>query len=92
MTQAKFIWGQHSISKNTVAAALVAVESSEFAYNGTVIEQEVGERTLLDVLDARQQLLNAEIELFKEQRNEQIIVARMLYLMGDLEIEKLFNN
>ena len=92
LTQAKFIWGQHSISKNTVAAALVAVESSEFAYNGTVIEQEVGERTLLDVLDARQQLLNAEIELFKEQRNEQIIVARMLYLMGDLEIEKLFNN
>ena len=92
LTQAKFIWGQHSISKNTVAAALVAVESSEFAYNGTVIEQEVGERTLLDVLDARQQLLNSEIELFKEQRNEQIIEARLLYLMGELKLNKLFNN
>jgi outer membrane protein len=92
LNTANFSHSQYVISSETVDAAKIALESAEFAYNGTVIEQEVGERTLLDVLDARQQLLNSEIDLFKEQRNEQIIEARLLYLKGDLVIDKLFNN
>ena len=92
LTSAKFNFSQYMISSETVDSAQTAVDSANFAYNGTVVEQEVGERTLLDVLDARQQLLNSEIELFKEQRNEQIIEARLLYLMGELELNKLFNN
>ena len=92
LNKANFSHSQYVISSETVDAAKIAVESAEFAYNGTVIEQEVGERTLLDVLDARQQLLNSEIDLFKEQRNEQIIEARLLYLKGDLVIDKLFKN
>jgi len=92
LTSAKFIFSQYMISSETVDSAQTAVDSANFAYNGTVVEQEVGERTLLDVLDARQQLLNSEIELFKEQRNEQVIEARLLYLMGELELNKLFNN
>ena len=89
---ANLSYSQYIISNETVDAAKIALESAEFAYNGTVIEQEVGERTLLDVLDARQQLLNSEIDLFKQQRNEQIIEARLLYLKGDLVVDKLFNN
>ena len=92
LNRANFSHSQYLISGETVDAAKIALESAEFAYNGTVIEQEVGERTLLDVLDARQQLLNSEINLFKEQRNEQIIEARLLYLKGDLVVDKLFNN
>ncbi|MDA9651320.1 TolC family protein [Pelagibacteraceae bacterium] len=92
LNRANFSHSQYLISSETVDAAKIALESAEFAYNGTVIEQEVGERTLLDVLDARQQLLNSEINLFKEQRNEQIIEARLLYLKGDLVVDKLFNN
>ena len=92
LNKAKYTHSQYMISEEKVNSAKIAMESSEFAYKGSVIEQEVGERTLLDVLDARQQLLNSEIELFKEQRNEQIIKARLLYLMGELKIEKLFNN
>ena len=92
LNRANFSHSQYVISSETVDAAKIALESAEFAYNGTVIEQEVGERTLLDVLDARQQLLNSEIDLFKEQRNEQIIEARLLYLKGDLIVDKLFNN
>jgi outer membrane protein len=92
LNTANFSHSQYIISSETVDAAKIALESAEFAYNGTVIEQEVGERTLLDVLDARQQLLNSEIDLFKEQRNEQIIEARLLYLKGDLVVDKLFNN
>jgi outer membrane protein len=92
LNMANFSHSQYIISSETVDAAKIALESAEFAYNGTVIEQEVGERTLLDVLDARQQLLNSEIDLFKEQRNEQIIEARLLYLKGDLVVDKLFNN
>jgi outer membrane protein len=92
LNKAKHTHSQYSISGEKVESAMIAVESAEFAYKGTVIEQEVGERTLLDVLDARQQLLNSEIDLFKEQRNEQIIEARLLYLMGELKLDKLFKN
>ena len=92
LNKARHTYSQYSISGETVESAMIALESAEFAYNGTVIEQEVGERTLLDVLDARQQLLNSEIDLFKEQRNEQIVEARLLYLMGELKLDKLFKN
>ena len=87
LNKARHAHSQYSISGETVESAMIAVESADFAYSGTVIEQEVGERTLLDVLDARQQLLNSEIDLFKEQRNEQIIEARLLYLMGELKLD-----
>ena len=41
---------------------------------GTKIEQEVGERTILDVLNSRQSLLNAEIKFFNEQKNQEVII------------------
>ena len=64
-------------------------EASSTAYEGTVIEQKVGERTVLDVLNAQQTLLNSEIELINQRKNEEIIKSQIFYLMGDLTIENM---
>ena len=54
-----------------------------------MIEQKVGERTVLDVLNAQQTLLNSEIELINQRKNEEIIKSQIFYLMGDLTIENM---
>ena len=59
------------------------------AKKGTKIQQEVGERTVLDVLNARQSLLNAEIKFFNEQKNQEVIKAQILYLAGILTLEQI---
>jgi outer membrane protein TolC len=67
------IWEQSAISKDQIIAAESSYEASSTAYEGTVIEQKVGERTVLDVLNAQQTLLNSEIELINQRKNKEII-------------------
>ncbi len=56
---------------------------------GTVIEQEVGERSVLDVLIARQALLNSEINYFNKQKDREIVKTQIMYLAGLLNFENL---
>ena len=89
LTLAKKIWEQSEISKDQIIAAESSYEASSTAYEGTVIEQKVGERTVLDVLNAQQTLLNSEIELINQRKNKEIIKSQVFYLMGDLTIENM---
>ena len=89
MTLASNIWDKFSISKETLEAANLSYDASQTAFEGTKIEQEVGERTILDVLNSRQSLLNAEIKLFNEQKNQEVIKAQILYLAGILTLEQI---
>ena len=89
MSLASNIWDMYSISKETLDAASLSYEASQTAFQGTKIEQEVGERTVLDVLNARQSLLNAEIKFFNEQKNQEVIKAQVMYLAGILTLENI---
>ena len=89
MSLASNIWDRYSISKETLEAANLSYEASKTAFEGTKIEQEVGERTILDVLNSRQSLLNAEIKFFNEQKNQEVIKAQILYLAGILTLEQI---
>lgn len=89
MTLASTIWEQSVIVKDTIEAAKLSYEASKTAFEGTKIEQEVGERTVLDVLNAQQTLLKSEIEFFNQQKNQEVIKAQVLYLIGDLNIENI---
>ena len=89
MTLAYNIWDKFSISKETLEAANLSYDASQTAFEGTKIEQEVGERTILDVLNSRQSLLNAEIKFFNEQKNQEVIKAQILYLAGILTLEQI---
>ena len=89
LTLAKKIWDQSEISKDQIIAAESSYKASNTAYDGTVIEQKVGERTVLDVLNAQQTLLNSEIELINQRKNKEIIKSQVFYLMGDLTIQNM---
>jgi len=50
-----------------------SVDAQEVAFEGVRQEAQVGSRTVLDVLDAEQELLNARVSLVRAQRD--LIVA-----------------
>ncbi len=83
------IWDKFEISEQTIKAAELTYNANQTAYKGTVIEQEVGERSVLDVLKARQSLLNSEINYFNKQKDREIIKTQIMYMSGILDLENL---
>ena len=48
------------------------VRAAEIALEGVRQENEVGARTILDILDAEQELLDAQVDLVRSQRDETV--------------------
>ncbi len=89
LSLAENIWENYLITDETVEAAKLNFFANKTAYEGTVIEEEVGERSVLDVLTARQSLLNAEIKYFQEQKDREITKAQVMYMSGILNLSSL---
>jgi outer membrane protein len=65
------------------------VRAATLAYEGVRQEQQVGLRTTLDVLNAEQELRNAELSLVGSRRDEYVAAAAVLSAMGLLEARAL---
>ncbi|MHA1539682.1 MAG: TolC family outer membrane protein [Alphaproteobacteria bacterium] len=76
-----------------IEAQLVAyeetVKSAETAYDGVKKEARFGARTVLDILDAQQELLQAEVNFVKAKRDEFVARYRLLASIGDLTLDTL---
>jgi outer membrane protein len=66
-------WENLVSSRAEIVARRAQVESAELALDGVRREQEVGSRTVLDVLDAEQELLDARVNLVRAERD--LVVA-----------------
>jgi outer membrane protein len=62
-------WGLTVAAKGNVAAGKSAAEATKIALQGIREEERVGQRTILDVLNAEQQHLNASVGLVSFQRD-----------------------
>lgn len=75
-------------SWQTTLARIVALEASvrsaEIALEGVQQEATVGARTVLDVLDAEQELLDAQVALVSAQRDELVASYNLLSSVGRL--------
>ena len=60
------------------------VRASELALEGVRQEQEVGARTILDVLDAQQEVLNAQVSLVSSQTDSVVAEFRVMAAIGTL--------
>ncbi len=60
------------------------VSSAEIALEGVRQENEVGARTILDILDAEQELLDAQVNLVRSQRDEIVAGFAVLAAVGQL--------
>jgi outer membrane protein len=67
----------------------IGVEASQTALNGVREEEKVGQRTLLDVLNAEQALLNAQVTLVTDQRDLVVQSYNVLLTIGRLNNEYL---
>jgi TolC family type I secretion outer membrane protein len=65
------------------------VRSSEIALEGVRQEATVGSRTVLDVLDAEQELLDARVQLVRAQRDEVVAGFQVLAATGQLTASRL---
>ena len=70
-------WQAFEAANARLAAIKTQVQAEQIAARGVRAEQEVGERTTLDVLNADQELLSARVDLIRAQR-DQLVAAYAL--------------
>jgi outer membrane protein len=66
-----------------------AVSANELALEGARAENSIGTRTVLDVLDAEQELLNAQVALVTARRIQYVAGFELLNAMGQAEAADL---
>ncbi|HET9811605.1 MAG TPA: TolC family outer membrane protein [Sphingomicrobium sp.] len=76
-------------TKEAIASQQVAVEANELALEGARAERQVGTRTVLDVLNAEQELLNSQVALVSARRDEYVAGFQLLNAMGQAEAQDL---
>jgi len=76
-------------AQNAIASNQVAVSANELALEGARAENGVGTRTILDVLNAEQELLNAQVQLVSARRDAYVAGFQLLNAMGQAEADDL---
>ena len=90
-TQAQVVtaWAQLQAAQAAVESDNTAVNANRIALAGVREEERVGQRTLLDVLNAEQELLNAEVNLATDRRNVVVASYTVLSTIGRLNAQEL---
>lgn len=82
-------YAEYQAANNAIQSNTVAVEANELALEGARAERSVGTRTVLDVLNAEQELLNAQVALVTAKRDAYVAGFRLLNAMGQAEADDL---
>ena len=82
-------WARLEASRAQLESDLAQVEANRVALAGVREEERVGQRTLLDVLNAEQELLNSEVELVTTRRDLAVSAYTLLASIGRLGAEYL---
>ena len=77
-------WETLASTQARIEAIKSQVLAAETALEGVQREASVGSRTVLDVLDAEQELLDARVNLVKSQRDETVAELTLLSSIGNL--------
>ena len=86
-TRAAF--ANYEAAGQAIQAQTVAVQANELALEGVRAEQSVGTRTILDVLNAEQELLNSQVLLVTARRDHYVTGFQLLNAMGQAEAQDL---
>jgi outer membrane protein len=78
-------WSQLIAARANIASSEEQVRAARIAAEGTRQEQQVGLRTTIDVLNAEQELRQAELNQVSSRRDEYVAAANVLATMGRLE-------
>lgn len=78
-------WAQLEAARAQLESDQVAVESNKVALQGVREEEKVGQRTLLDVLNAELEYLNSQVSLETTRRNLVVAAYNVIAAMGRLD-------
>ena len=82
-------WETLQTNTANISSRQAQVRANRIALEGTEQEAQVGSRTVLDVLDAEQELFSSQVELVRAQANEAIAAYALLATVGQLTAERL---
>lgn len=82
-------WSNMVAARAQVESDQASVNANRIALAGVREEERVGQRTLLDVLNAEQELLNSEVNLATDRRNLLVASYSVLAAVGRLNAQEL---
>jgi len=82
-------WAGLMATRAQIVADNQQVRAAGVALDGVRQEARVGQRTTLDVLDAQQEALDAQVSLEITRRNEQVAIFNLLAALGKLNADNL---
>ena len=82
-------FANYDAAQKAIQAETVAVQANELALEGNRAEQSVGTRTIIEVLNAEQELLNSQVALVTAKRDAYVAGFQLLNAMGQAEARDL---
>ena len=86
---ARSAFARYTATQAAIASQQTAVEANQLALEGARAERSVGTRTVLDVLNAEQELLNSQVSLVTAVRDNYVAGFQLLNAMGQAEAQDL---
>jgi len=81
------IWAQLTAARASLLAAKRQVSAAQLALEGVTLEQSVGTRDQLDILNAEQETLNAQLSVIEADRNVSAATFQLLSTIGVFDAE-----
>ncbi|QGN54871.1 TolC family outer membrane protein [Novosphingobium sp. Gsoil 351] len=89
IAQVRSAWSSYQAATAIIATNQVAVDAAALSLEGVRAENTVGNRTILNILDAEQELLRAQVQLVTARRNAYVAGFTLLAAMGRAEADDL---
>ncbi|MFL6721280.1 MAG: TolC family outer membrane protein [Sphingomonas sp.] len=86
---ARAAFATYQAAQKAIQANTVAVQANELALEGNRAEQSVGTRTIIEVLNAEQELLNSQVLLVTAKRDAYVAGFQLLNAMGQAQAQEL---
>ncbi|RDC61170.1 Outer membrane efflux protein BepC [Alteripontixanthobacter maritimus] len=87
--QVRSSWSSWQAALAIIDSSQSAVDAAELSLEGVRAENTVGNRTVLDILDAEQELLGSRVQLVTARRNAYVAGFSLLAAMGRAEARDL---
>ena len=89
ISQTRAAYASWQASLQTIESSQKAVDAASLSLEGVRAENSVGSRTILDILNAEQESLNARVQLVSARRNAYVAGFSLLAAMGHAEADDL---
>jgi outer membrane protein len=89
VAQTRAAYASWQASNELIISSQSAVDANTLSLEGVRAENSVGNRTILDILNAEQELLNSQVNLVSARRNSYVAGFSLLAAMGQAEARNL---